>query len=309
MKGILKYGTLLVSVAMLAGCVEFKDGDEEDGPQNPQPMVDVQPMGNLVVDQALYIFEGKIVSEEDLEFQKFKKEKDGDVEGKNEPEDLEFKFDDLRFEEGGVLYTMGANVRIHAKSLSSANGKIATFPDGQKAQRGEDGKDGGHIFLNIGKANGVITIEMRGEIGGDGLSANEPDDSLKGPPGIDGIKGGCGQGGTVVFPGEGDQGGKGLKGYPGQNGKRGGGTGTLELFIEESLDFSHVIEKKPGQGGIGSYGGDGGAGGQGGKSNCRNGSRGPQGLPGDRGDDGKEGSEGEKQTSCITKNKAMTCYN
>ncbi|WP_374077599.1 hypothetical protein [Bdellovibrio bacteriovorus] len=309
MKGLLKYGTLLTSVAVLVGCVEFKNDGEEEAPQNPQPMVDVQPMGNLVVDRTLYVFEGKIVSEEDLEFLKFKKEKEVETESKSKTEDFEFQFDDLRFEDGGVLYTMGANVRIHAKTLSSANGKIATFPEEKKAETGKNGRDGGHIFLNVGLATGALRIEMRGEAGGDGHSANEPDDRLKGPPGVDRKKGGCERGGIVLLPGEGEQGGQGLKGYPGHDGKRGGSTGTLELIVDDSAGFSHLIEKTPGQGGIGSRGGRGGAGGDGGLSNCRVGKRGPQGPDGNWGDGGNNGAPGEKQTSCVTKNKAMTCYN
>lgn len=307
MKTILKLTTGFAALVMLAGCVEFKDADDET-PQAPEPMVEVQSMGNLVVDKNLYIWNGKIVTEEEML----------SVEsGKNK--DFEFQFDELRLEENGVLYTMGNNVRIHANRFVSAKGRIATFPKNMKAQLGEEGRSGGHILLDLGVAVGGLTIEMRGESGGDGIPAKYPDFALKGPKGKDGRSERFCQRrrpeALLPFDYSGAEGLKGLPGYPGGDGKKGGATGTLEISIEDSSRFVHNVEKVPGVGGMGKPGGVGGDGGDGGNptvdsrgQNC-GGTRGLMGPRGDKGPDGKNGANGEVQTSCITKNKIMNCSN
>lgn len=310
MKNVVKFATLMSLMTPLVSCVEFKDNEPE-----AKPMVEVQAVNRLIVDRPLFIFNGRIVTAEDLEYEKFRRTQNasGSIPEKKETSDVEFKFDELYFAEGGVLYTMGANVRIHARTLSSANGRIITFPADQKAAVGSKGKDGGHILLNIGRGEGTLLIEMRGEVGGDGVPARLPDAALKGITGAKGKDGNCG-----AISDNGERGGKGLKGYPGYDGARGGGTGTLELIIEDSNQFTYVLQKIPGLGGTGSEGGQGGAGGDGGQAGdpgrmpgvlCLSGRGGNPGERGDKGDAGKSGPEGEKQTSCITKNKAMTCYN
>lgn len=281
-----------------SGCVEIRDANEA-----PQPMVEVQNMEDLVVDRPLFIFNGQIMDEKALRASSSQKN----------VKDIELSFDELRFTEGGVLYTMGANVRIHVGTLKAEGGKIATFPEGQKAAAGKKGRSGGHVYLGFRNAVGALTIELRGENGGDGLPAKDPDQNIKGSKGTNGIAGTCGFNPGMI-PTKGGVGGKGLKGYPGNTGLKGGDSGTLELVVDNSQDFSSRVEKLPGMGGNGGPGGQGGEGGDGGDpgeisrgycNRSEGGTRGPQGDPGDRGADGPAG---EKQASCITKNQTMSCY-
>lgn len=313
MKKIEKIALGILVCANLIGCVEFKDTDEEQTSQPGTPthtMVRVQKGDKLLVDRPLYVYEGKLLSEEEFEIYRKAGEEDA-----GQIKDVEFQFEEVQFLENGALYTMGANVRIHAKKLNSERGKIVTFPEGQKARQGVPGRSGGHIFLNIGTATGELAIEMRGENGGDALPAKAPDENLKGAKGEDGEDGLCVGFKLKRTPTDGKPGGRGLTGYPGNDGQKGGDTGTLEILIKTPNQFTQSVEKNPGDGGVRSLGGAGGEGGEGGspgsyiqKVICPAAKPGPQGPSGDPGSDGVDGKTGEKQTSCITKNRIMSCY-
>lgn len=297
MKSI-SYLGLFLQLVCFSGCIEVRDKYEA------APMVEEQSIRRLIVDEPLYLLNGQFVSQREVAGMK-----------SAAPADFEFRFDEVHFEEGGTLYTLGNNVRIHAQTLTSNKGKIATFPQEQTAIAGENGRAGGHLFVSATKAIGILEIEMRGESGGEGLPGNPPDELLRGEKGAPGRRAACGYG-TFVLPTDGLPGLQGLSGYPGHPGGRGGDSGTLELMFKDSTHFTNLIQKFPGKGGKGGRGGAGGAGGPGGDPGfnrkgafpCRDANRGPEGPQGDTGPEGAPGENGLEQTVCITKNEAMGCY-
>src|SRR5437868_9036325 len=76
-------------------------------------------------------------------------------------------YDRLILQRGGQLITNGANVRIEVGELLSDHGVIRSFREDQKAAAGQQGRSGGDIELVVGKASGSLSLEMRGEGGGD----------------------------------------------------------------------------------------------------------------------------------------------
>lgn len=291
---------------LLSGCVEVRDGNDQTGTDAVGPrMVEVRKMDDLVVGEELFLFEGRFLNRKDLET-----ERNSQRGSQTSNKDYEFHFSELRFAEQGILYTMGNNVRIHVDNLiAEKKGLIATFPQGMQAKTMQNGRAGGHLFLNLGNAKGALKIEMRGENGGPGLPGEKPDASLRGPVGASGT-GICDEH-IYNSEGFGKKGGKGLKGYPGKAGGRGGNTGSLELLVKNSEGFSHQIEKIRGTGGAGGEGGLGGPGGAQGKfaPGCFKMAVGPMtGPEGDRGDIGPTGSNGEEQPACLTKGGVATCF-
>ncbi|WP_374029649.1 hypothetical protein [Bdellovibrio bacteriovorus] len=301
---------LILNLMMLfvCGCIEVRDKKgAEETPLVPA-MVEVQKFDELIVSEDLYIYEGKLLTKTQLEYEKFRLKE----ELSRAVRDYEFSFEHIEFKEGVTLYTLGNRVRLHTKTLSATKARVTSFPQNQKAPPGVPGRSGGHILFEIGVAEGNLLFEMRGENGGDGLAGKAPDDSLKGASGKEGMPANCK---SLLIPKSfnGGPGEPGKKGFPGENGERGGDAGTLEILVHESGAFMPEIKKIPGQGGHGGAGGAGGAGGDGGKAGRRfplcpeakAGSPGPQGASGDP---GMRGEDGVANTACINKDTRTFCY-
>lgn len=302
---------ILFVTIQLCACIEVRDNKKtEEAP----PMVAAQRFADLVVDEPMYIYDGQILNEKDLvQAQKDQAEK------KEAPQkhDFEFQFEQLTITERGILYTLGNNVRLHAEDLK-ITGLIATYPENQTAPQNQDGRSGGHLFVDAGMGEGILNIIMRGEKGGKGLEGEKPDSSMKGSPGQTGKDGDYfGTNGICSSRATGGGiGGKGIKGHLGKNGKSGGDSGTLEVKIKNDVGITYSIQRKPGLSG---EGGDGGAGGEGGDNgapgrasfDCGGWRLAPdsnQGPGGDVGDKGQPGAAGVLQTVCINRNGTMNCY-
>jgi hypothetical protein len=199
--------------------------------------------------------------------------------------------------------------------LHSDGGVIETFPEGAKAPPGENGKAGGHIKLEIGRATGSLEIFCRGENGGDGISGSE---GAPGKAGVDAF------GGEyfrfpidfgLVLPLRGDDGKVRVPvfdGYyerqppifatDGGNGGRGGDAKGISLQVADSEQFVPRPLSIAGLGGREGPGGRGGRGGAGGfgasahplnplgasiKANGHVGTPGPDGRPGLAGANGR----------------------
>ncbi|WP_415062238.1 hypothetical protein [Bdellovibrio sp.] len=305
MSKLIRYVVLSFFVAGLSACVEVKDseeGGETTTPLDaPRSMVeDLQTQKNLVVDRPLFIYKGRILDAEEFAEEKTKP---GFSEVATESE---FHFESIDMMPEGALYTMGGNVRIHVQKLTSEKSLISTFPQGSQAQPQEDGRDGGHLFLNVNQAEGSLQIEMRGEAGGVGKEGKAPDLSLKGPRGKV-LMGAQYCDNPAIVKGEEVKGQRGLKGYPGGAGSSGGNSGTLEVRFQNSENLSIQVHRYPGQGGAGGKGGRGGKGGDPGRYPCQMG-RLPQGPEGEPGDPGADGKNGVAQTVCRGEKQSITCY-
>jgi|GEM_PF-2247291 len=299
MKSVIqKIHILAVLTTVLSGCIEVKNGEEE--PTVPA-MVEVQSEGRRVIDEPMYLYEGRFLTKTELDYELYK----NPAGKKNATRDYEFSFTDLEITENGVLYTLGNNVRLHVQNLKTNNGTIVTFPEGATAVQGQNGRHGGHIFLHAQTAQGNLKVQLRGENGGRGVNGKAPDASLKGVNGAPGI---CTMMNSVLVPVPGKPGGKGLKGYPGGSGGRGGDSGSLEIMITNGEGFSHQVEKIPGLGGKGGSGGAGGEGGDNGEPQCLKGLPKQRGPQGDSGDNGADGKDGEKLNVCLHRGASVSCY-
>ncbi|MDG0816975.1 hypothetical protein [Bdellovibrio svalbardensis] len=313
--------SILFAMTQLCACVEVRDNKKTE---EPAPMVAVQKFGDLVIDEPMYVYAGQILNAQDLAAAQKESGKEPLKESlaKNESltkQDFEFQFDRLTITERGVLYTLGNNIRLHVADLSSA-GLITTFSEDQTAEPNKVGRAGGHILIDVERAEGVLNLVLRGERGGKGLKGANPDPSMKGSEGSPGTDGDAfGSNGICNRRATGGGiGGQGKKGHPGQDGKNGGDSGTLELKIKNDQGFTYSIQRKPGRGGERGEGGQGGEGGENGRSGSASFScggfvlslgneknRGPEGEPGDK---GQPGVDGISQTVCIDKNSVLTCY-
>lgn len=275
-------------LTQLCACVEIRDNKK----QETQPMVRVQSMGDVTVDQDMYIYDGKILSMKEL-----KRAQEDNADLRKVPDhDFEFNIDRLTITDRGHLYTLGNNVRFHVQDLKTTSGTIATFPENQTAPINTAGRPGGYIFFEAAQGNGGLLIfQMRGENGGKGLSGDKADAKLDGAAGAFLS---CGTKRPELASGE-----PGKQGYKGKDGKAGGATGTLNLKANRAA-FASSVERYPGKGGTGGQGGQGGKGGQhgfigiSGVRNCdgsipvmlgeRKADDGPDGEPGNPGPDGPQ---------------------
>lgn len=308
---------MILAMTQICACVEIRDKQSPE----PPPMVKVQQFGDLVIDEPMYVYAGKILNAADLA-QEQKEAATAKVEAvknsanKLAEHDFEFQFNRLTLTERGVLYTLGNNVRLHVADLKSS-GLITTFPEEQTAEQNKDGRAGGHILIDIENGEGALKLILRGEKGGKGLSGASPDKSMKGATGAAGRDGdGFGSNGICSSRATGGGlGGQGKKGHPGKDGKTGGDSGTLDLRIQNGQNLTYSIQRKPGRGGErgeGGLGGEGGENGQSGNASFSCGgfvlmggiNRGPDGEVGDK---GQLGSDGISQSMCITKNSQMVC--
>lgn len=306
---------LVGCVLSLNACVEVRDKDDEN---KPAPAMHVAASG-LVIDEDMYVYDGKILDADDLE----KEMKLNEFQKKSVSSDVELSIEDLTITENGKLYTQGQNVFLHVQNLKSSKGQIFTFPENETAKDGHNGRSGGHLLLDLKSAQGVLKIQMRGENGGRGLDAPPPDEKLRGRRGVDitvELFNGICSGGPISA--DCGQGGKGLKGYPGGSGGDGGNAGTLEIRLEDKSEFINMVDRIPGHGAPGGSGGLGGGGGYHGVIDMRpileinmewyhtekfnNVNR--NGPTGNAGDPGVDGKDGIVQNICINKNGTTLCY-
>ncbi len=246
------------------------------------------------------------------------------------------KFHRLYLEEKSALITEGENINLTLNDFYANNAAIETWPDGQKAAAGKNGRNGGQIVIMTKNAAGRLHINLRGEAGADG-QAGQNDEKLNGAPGLPGIDhelhivpahSNCAYCFPQVTcskpPTNGGPGGPGVKGHRGTSGYQGGNTGFILLHYLKNSDFNWDLNIFPGAGGQGGNGGRGGTGGPGGKAGesmmmsttSTNKSPGPcipaydgqKGKNGEDGDAGENGRNGIKEISCFSEgNKTALC--
>ncbi len=189
----------------------------------------------------------------------------------------------LEISEQKHLFLNDYSGQVVIQNITSSGGIIQSFPLDARATLDQNGKSGGQIVLSVLAGTGLLSVVMKGENGGNGSSAKEPDITKKGLPGAPGNSAEfkpaqcnpnflesttepfCGNlpYDCVKTPTDGISGGRGLNGFSGNNGKVGGNSGSLSLYNEsDSLKVS--ISTLPGSFGNGSPGGRGGVGGDGG---------------------------------------------
>lgn len=230
----------------------------------------------------------------------------------SQPGQVIYHYDRLVLSRGAVFVTNGANVRLEIGELFADHATIQTFADGATAATGKGGRNGGSLQIVVGSASGDLTIEMRGENGGQGSPGAPPDSGMRGQDGTDGR--------SCMFvdslnpprlnPENGGKGGTGLPGNSGGTGQNGGDSGNLNFLVQNDLGLSLQVNRIPGQGGMGGVGGAGGVGGFGGHpgatinpttgATCGNiiASPGPQGDQGPQGKTGNPGNPGGVQDAC-----------
>ena len=116
----------------------------------------------IIISKDLELEEDTIIISKDLEL-----EEDTIIISK----DLELKEDTTIKGEKVILdmvkiQTNEHNLTIIAKEFLSKHSIIANFLEGQKAQKREDGKSGGDIFILAYKAQGNLKLVLSGENGG-----------------------------------------------------------------------------------------------------------------------------------------------
>lgn len=82
--------------------------------------------------------------------------------------------------------TAGADVTLDANEIISEESVIETFPEGQKAPTGLNGRPGGEITIRAKSARGRLRIISRGEDGGDGADRGNGHDGSIGAQGSPG---------------------------------------------------------------------------------------------------------------------------
>ncbi len=311
--------TALFTISGLCACVEFRSKNEGQESQFPKA-IQLVDLPSIQINEPMYVFDGKILNLQDMELEI----KLNEVSKKSVKHDFDFSIDELTMTDGGSLYTLGNNVRIHVRNIKIESGLISTFPEGQTAEFGKNGRAGGHLLIDIQGGVGILKIVMRGETGGQGLIGASPEDSMKGSRGnvcesnaviIDwhGPDPHQDWGATLrtllgsTFPGSG------AKGRAGGEGARGGDSGTLELKIRSNSDFTFAVERSPGGGGSGGLGGAGGEiGDYGLNKDCRELLKyfhleDKLGKKGEQGETGKTGPSGLVQPYCINRQDMISC--
>ena len=230
----------------------------------------------------------------------------------------------LVFLEKASLQIEDKDFKIHVRELEAKEGKLLSFPFGQKASLGKEGRDGGSIEIYAEKAKGKLYLQLYGESGGEGQDGGAIRQAKKGAKGAKGspaqyrsIESSFRCRGDICLdpppilvckkaPTYGEKGGQGGKGTHGTNGQKGGNSSPLHLEVKEGSEFQFSFATGPGKGGGGGLGGMGGEGGDGGapghsrhKGICSPARAGKKGPPGDQGDHGKEGDSGTSLPVCI----------
>lgn len=295
----------LFAIGGLCACVEVRNKNEGQESQLPKS-IQLVDLPSVQIHEPMYVYDGKILNLQDLELEI----KLNEVSKKIVKHDFVFSIDKLIITDGGSLYTLGNNVRIHVQSIDCESCLISTFPEGQNANPGVNGRAGGHLLIDIKEGVGFIKIVMRGEAGGQGLPGASPDDSMRGKEGTH-----CSIGGEPDLKTLDEHlaavitGGKGEKGRNGKPGARGGDSGTLELKISANSDFTFSIDRQPGVGGAGGVGGRGGEGGGEGNPECNRRAFKNQieARQGEQGDVGRVGDSGANQIYCLNQQNIIHC--
>jgi hypothetical protein len=307
------------ALAGLCACVEVRKKDEGQESKFP-PVIQLVDLPSVQINEPMYVYDGKILNSKDMELEI----KINEVSKKTAGHDFEFTLDELTITEKGSLYTLGNNVRIHVRNINIESGLISTFPEGQTAELGKNGRAGGHLLVDVQEGAGVLKIVMRGEAGGQGFPGAAPDDAMKGS------KGNVCESYTIVMDWHGPDPhqdweatkklleaasfpGSGTKGKLGGSGASGGDSGTLELKIRPNSNFTFAVERSPGRGGVGGQSGEGGEIGEYGvNKECRDllkyfhleNKLGKRGEPGEA---GKAGPSGSIQTYCLNRQDMISC--
>jgi hypothetical protein len=193
------------------------------------------------------------------------------------------------------IVTNGGSLTIEADEVMSNGGNIISFVDGTTAPEGINGRSGGELTLRVdGGLQGILTVNLRGENGGDGKPGAA---ARAGAAGVEGSHSSSGAFDCSSGPGRGTNGQPGLSGGDGGAGGKGGSGGTMILVaanptaILSSIVF-HNEGGSPGKGGAAGIGGAGGPGGGGGASGGYCSGRGQSGDAGQPGPPGKAGASG-----------------
>lgn len=282
----------------LVGCIEVRD--KEDNVKN-QPMLKSMVLTEWVIEGEKVLWNGNLVDLKDLKhIQDIK------------PSTYNVSLKTLRFTRGAVLYTLGSETLLEVEDLISDEGSIVTFPKDQRAAPAVAGRSGGHIYIQASKAQGQLSVVMRGEHGGHGINGAPPDEHLRGANGAE-VIGFC-----PVFsddrpsrpPPNATSGQPGLKGYAGTSGGNGGNSGILNMVINDRYFIVNVTVES-GKGGTGGIGGAGGLGGNPGviKSVCgaSGNPRTAEQLRGPSGDNGAAGVDGSAQKYCLESDGYTEC--
>lgn len=200
------------------------------------------------------------------------------------------------------LITHGHSLLIRVTELISNHGSIVT-----SAEEPPLGLSQKLVQIFVKKAEGVLTLDLRG---GEGLPGKAGQMGKQGSAGAAGANGSAARKinrdtfSACTHGTDGKRGGAGGSGTVGENGRQGGSVINPTLRVAEARHFfllKSLAEGKGGAAGPGGPGGKGGPGGQGGISGC-NGSRrnsGPVGATGPKGPDGKVGEPGAVVGPCI----------
>jgi hypothetical protein len=245
--------------------------------------------------------------------------------------DLQLKVQRLFLSDKAKIITMGYTLQITAKNIIAQGGRIETFPEGQTAAVGIQGRSAGIIEISSDKATGDLEVLMRGESGGLGLSgAPWPRPQVNARTAKPGEVICIPQLSTPVpsqtcfcaaRPENGIDGPKGNKGYPGKPGAPGGDTGLFKLTLHNSTTALNLnVLQFPGHGGAGGNGGPGQTGGQPSPAGIVEGAAGygfrcgpvSNGISlgnGEPGDPGPIGPQGAINSYCLTLGAEEVCYN
>lgn len=279
---------MVMALLSLSACIEIKDPNQEQNDEGyKDKSVIVEKAQQLIVDQPMYLYEGRVLTQAQFESEK------NQFLPRNQ---IRYKYDYLEIQSEGILYTLGQDVRLDIKKLSS-EGQIATFPEGAEAPKGVAGRDGGSIDMRIGEAEGTLRFWLRGESGGQGLDGGDPDEALRGQNGESLEKAACNEDTRRRAWGK-----RGAKGYPGGDGLPGGNSGVLKLVVINGDEFSAPFSKMPGKGGKPGIGNPrGGPQGRHGAAHCfmvSNTYEDPS-MVGEPGDDGRPGRDGIEEKNYI----------
>lgn len=190
-------------------------------------------------------------------------------------------FKSLEMTSEAHLFIQDFSGNIIIENLVSSEGTLQTFPIGQRADFGKNGRSVGNFSVNVLNGSGRLNILAVAESGGDGLPGRDPDETLRGKPGgigtpahfissgttnCGGVSGLCIRNDLYECrqPGSpGGNGGAGLRGYPGKDAGDAGDIGLIKMNSEVAqVDFKFI--SRTGQKGLGGPGGAGGFGGSGG---------------------------------------------
>ena len=288
--------TIILSIFALTqiiGCIEVRDKNSDDPVlKSANVSSDEVAEQDMTIDEPVYYVGGKFLHEKEFQYAQT---------DKNNPlwkvqASWNKKISKLTLGKNAVIYTMGANVHLEVDNLISDGAQITTFPIGSTAVEGQVGKSGGHIYLEVNKAEGFLSIVMRGQNGGKGFKGDNPDNSKNGVCDSKNISDPATKyklaSMIVKTPTAGATGNKGHDGF------RGGDSGTFALVVldRNSYDLFKTNLYKDAIPGLGGVGGDGG---DGGKQGVCPGIPLDSKLDGGTGPQGDHGPDGSVEKSCF----------